>query len=101
MVNRRKLEEEIARTKDPVIRKQLQELLDKREQGRNRKIMKIKQGWKTICQVLGPSPSRELTPEEIKENSRQATLVMLISIGMVVVVPLLLILLIWLFGGFN
>ncbi len=31
MTSRRKLEEEIARTKDPVVRKQLQELLDKRE----------------------------------------------------------------------
>jgi hypothetical protein len=59
MVSRRKLEEEIARTKDPVIRKQLQELLDKREQGRNRKIMKIKQGWKTICQGFGSFLSSE------------------------------------------
>lgn len=30
MVSRRKLEEEIARSKDPVLRKQLQELLEKR-----------------------------------------------------------------------
>lgn len=32
MVSRRKLEEEIARSKDPVLRKQLQELLDNRSQ---------------------------------------------------------------------
>lgn len=32
MVSRRKLEEEIARSKDPVLQKQLQELLDKRSQ---------------------------------------------------------------------
>jgi hypothetical protein len=32
MVSRRKLEEEIARSKDPVLRKQLQELLEKRSQ---------------------------------------------------------------------
>ena len=32
MVSRRKLEEEIARSKDPVIRKQLQKLLEKRSQ---------------------------------------------------------------------
>ena len=31
MTSRRKLEEEIARTTDPTVRKQLQELLDKRE----------------------------------------------------------------------
>ena len=32
MASRKKLEEEIARSKDPVLRKQLQELLDKRNQ---------------------------------------------------------------------
>jgi len=31
MTSRRKLEEELARTKDPVLRKQLQELIGKRE----------------------------------------------------------------------
>ena len=31
MTSRRKLEEELARTKDPVLRKQLQDLIDKRE----------------------------------------------------------------------
>lgn len=36
MVSRGKLEEEIARTKDPTIRKQLQELLEKREQKKAR-----------------------------------------------------------------
>jgi hypothetical protein len=32
MASRRKIEEEIAKTKDPVLQKQLQELLDKRSQ---------------------------------------------------------------------
>ena len=36
MTSRRKLEEEIARTQDPSVRKQLQELLDKREQRRDK-----------------------------------------------------------------
>jgi len=36
MTSRRKLEEEIARTKDPIVQKQLQELLDKREQIRDK-----------------------------------------------------------------
>lgn len=31
VASRRKLEEELARTKDPVLRKQLKELIDKRE----------------------------------------------------------------------
>lgn len=43
MTNRRKLEEEIARTKDPIVRKQLQELLDKREQRRDKKIKDAKE----------------------------------------------------------
>jgi len=41
MSSRRKIEEEIARTKDPVIRKQLQELLDKRNQRQEQKKTKI------------------------------------------------------------
>jgi len=43
MTSRRKLEEEIAQTKDSAIRKQLQELFDKREQRRDKKIKDAKE----------------------------------------------------------
>jgi len=43
MTSRRKLGEEIARTKDPIVRKQLQELLDKREQRRDKTIKDAKE----------------------------------------------------------
>jgi len=43
MTRRRKLEEEIARTKDPIVRKQLQELLDKRKQRQDKTIKDAKE----------------------------------------------------------
>lgn len=43
MTRRRKLEEEIARTKVPIVRKQLQELLDKREQRQDKTIKDAKE----------------------------------------------------------
>lgn len=52
MTRRRKLEEEIARTKDPIVRKQLQELLDKREQRKDKTIKDAK--------VIGVSLLREI-----------------------------------------
>ena len=49
MTSRRKLEEEIARTKDPIVRKQLQELLGKRARRRDKRIEHEKE---TISQLL-------------------------------------------------
>jgi hypothetical protein len=43
MTSRRKLEEEIARTKDPLVRKQLQKLLDKRKQRQDKTIKDTKE----------------------------------------------------------
>lgn len=43
MTRRRKLEEEIARTKDPLVQKQLQELLDKRKQRQDKTIKDTKE----------------------------------------------------------
>ena len=48
MVSRRKLEEEIARTTDPQLRKQLQELLDKRERRRKETVGQVKDTAKAI-----------------------------------------------------
>jgi len=52
MTSRRKLEEEIARTKDPIVRKQIQELIDKRERRRDKSIKDAKE--------IGASLSREI-----------------------------------------
>jgi hypothetical protein len=56
MVSRRKVEEEIARTKDPIIRKQLQDLLDKRSQRWEEKKKKttemLNDGAEGIAEVL-------------------------------------------------
>jgi cobalamin biosynthesis Mg chelatase CobN len=43
MSRRRELKEQITRTQDPVIRMQLQELLDKKRQQRNKGIRKIEE----------------------------------------------------------
>jgi len=52
MVSRRKLEEEIARSKDPVLRKQLQELLEKRNQKWTEKEKKAKDFFNTAAEQL-------------------------------------------------
>ena len=56
MVRRRKLEEEIARTNDPQIRKHLQELLDKR----NRRWNKIKQKGSNFYKELTKTADSEV-----------------------------------------
>jgi preprotein translocase subunit SecF len=53
MARRRKLEEEIARTKDLVIRKQLQELLDKREERRDKTINDAKEIGASVLNEVG------------------------------------------------
>jgi len=54
MTSRRKLEEEIARTQDPSVRKQLQELLDNRKQRQDKTIKDVKE--------IGVSLLREIDP---------------------------------------
>jgi len=58
MTSRRKLEEEIARTKDPIVRKQIQELLDKREQRRDKTIKDAKEtGASLLCEIEKAEPA--------------------------------------------
>lgn len=54
MTSRRKLEEEIARTQDPSVQKQLQELLDNRKQRQDKTIKDAKE--------IGVSLLREIDP---------------------------------------
>lgn len=56
MSSKRKLEEEIARTKDSVLRKQLQELLDKRSQRTEERKRKTKKLLKELWESE-PSPT--------------------------------------------
>jgi len=62
MASIRKLEEEIARTKDPQLRKQLQELLDKR----NRRWNETKQKGSNLYKEL-TKPSPPLSPPSKQE----------------------------------
>jgi hypothetical protein len=55
MVSRRKLEEEIARSKDPVLQKQLQELLEKRSQRWAEKGKKAKDYFNRADKEIIPS----------------------------------------------
>ena len=58
MTSRRKLDEEIARTQDPSVRKQLQELLDKREQRRDKTIKDAKEiGASLLHEIDAAAPS--------------------------------------------
>jgi hypothetical protein len=58
MTSRRKLEEEIARTKDPIVRKQRQDLLDKREQRRDKTIKDAKEiGASLLCEIEKAEPA--------------------------------------------
>ena len=63
MTSRRKLEEEIARTQDPLVRKQLQELLDKRKQRRDKTIKGAKEIGSSLLDEIAkgepPSPQEE------------------------------------------
>ena len=54
MVSRKKLEEEIARSKDPVLQKQLQKLLDKRSQRWSEKGKKAKESLNSFLKPLPP-----------------------------------------------
>ncbi len=69
MVSRRKLEEEIARSTDPVIRKQLQELLDKREKRRE-------EGKKTIKE-LAKITRKAFAPQGLKKELNDSALIFL------------------------
>jgi len=55
MTSRRKLEEEIARTTDPTIRKQLQELLNKRDKRSAERISSVKNAVGGTIQELAES----------------------------------------------
>ncbi len=81
MVSRRKLEEEIARSKDPVIRKQLKELLDKR----NHKWEKDK---KKAVQFTGG---------QIEGLLAGAAVGMVVGAGIIIVL-LIVLLILWLIG---
>jgi len=105
MVSRKKLEEEIARTKDPVIRKQLQELLDKREKRFNQRKKSIKEGLSSVGRELGyllsvrpTSESRKLTPKEAKKQDIKSAILI---IGSIVLSMGLFILFLWLLGAFD
>jgi len=70
MTSKRKLEEKIAETKDPVIRKQLQELLNlrnKRSKQRKDKVVNF------VKKVRAPV---ELTEEEKKKNEKIAMIIL-------------------------
>ena len=84
MTSRRKLEEDIARTQDPSVRKQLQELLDKRKQRHDKTIKDAKE--------IGVSLLREIEKVEISP-----VVVMIPWIGIAIV--LIVIFLCWVFGG--
>ena len=58
---RRQLKQQIARTKDPVIRMQLQELLNKKRQRRNKGIRKIEEIFDSVSrQAIHKLPSSSL-----------------------------------------
>lgn len=85
MTSRKKLEEEIARTKDPIVRKQLQELLDKREQRRDKTIEDAKD--------IGASLLREI--EEAEPAISQVAAILWIGVGIALIFALSLIVLEW------
>lgn len=76
MTRRRKLEEETARTKDPIVRKQLQELLDKREQRQDKTIKDAKE--------IGVSLLREI--DEAAPVISTVAVIMWIGVAIVLVV---------------
>ena len=84
MTSRRKLEEEIARTQDPSVRKQLQELLDKRKQRQDKTIKDAKE--------IGVSLLREIDP--VIET---VGVTMLIGSAIALVVFFVVIFLVWVF----
>jgi hypothetical protein len=58
---RRQLKQQIARTEDPVIRMQLQELLNKKRQRRNKGIRKIEEIFDSVSrQAIHKLPSSSL-----------------------------------------
>ena len=60
MTSRRKLEEEIARTQDPSVRKQLQKLLDKRKQRQDKTIKDAKEiGVSLLREIDAAGPAIE------------------------------------------
>ena len=71
MTTKRKLEEKIAESKDPVIRKQLRELLDARNRRSRQRIDKgidkAKKVFNYIDDTLGYVDVDAMTPEEKKE----------------------------------
>jgi predicted Holliday junction resolvase-like endonuclease len=85
MTSKRKLEEEIARTKDPVVRKQLQELLDKREQRRDKTIENAKE--------IGASLLGEIT-EEVEPFFSRVAAILWIGIAILLIIFFLE----WVFG---
>ncbi len=82
MTRRRKLEEDIARTKDPLVQKQLQELLDKRKQRQDKTIKDVKE--------IGVSLLREID-EAVPPISTVAVIM-----GIVVAIVLVMFFLEWL-----
>lgn len=86
MTSKRKLEEEIARTKDPVVRKQLQELLDKREQRRDKTIENAKE--------IGASLLGEIT-EEVEPFFSRVAAILWIGIAILLIIFFLE----WVFGA--
>ncbi len=76
ITRRRKLEEEIARTKVPIVRKQLQELLDKREQRQDKRIKDAKE--------IGVSLLREI--DEAAPVISTVAVIMWIGVAIVLVV---------------
>lgn len=87
MTSRRKLEEEIARTQDPSVRKQLQELLDKRKQRQDKTIKDAKE--------IGVSLLREI--DAAGPVSETAGVIMLIVCAIALVVFFVVIFLEWVF----
>ena len=89
MVRRRKLEEEIARTKDPVIRKQLQELLNKREHRQNKRVKNMKEGLGSLKDDMRELYSLFNKPTSPEEGGKQWLIIGLVFIGFFVLMALL------------
>jgi len=76
MTSKRKLEEKIAESKDPVIRKQLQELLDLRNKRSRQRIDKAKKVVNYIDK-FGAVDVNKMTPEEKKKYDRDCKTVLI------------------------
>lgn len=87
MVRKRKLEEKIAESKDPVIRKQLQELLDVRNRRSRRRIDKGIDKAKKVVNYIKTFDYVDvdaMTPEEQKKYNRDIKTAVILFVGVLI-----------------